>query len=71
MTKSEKVSYIAGLFADHLMIFQLFINYWDIVSGIGQECIDQTSFSLTSNLFVTVGNKIIEILKKLKQFVAV
>ena len=51
MTKTEKVSYIAGLFADHLMIFQLFINYWEIVSGIGQEYIDQTAFSLTSNHF--------------------
>ena len=45
MTRSKKASYIAGLFADHLMIFQLFINYWDIVSGIGQEYTDQAAFS--------------------------
>ena len=51
MTKSEKVSYIAGLFADHLMIFQLFINYWDIVSGIGQEYTDQAAFSWRRDLF--------------------
>ena len=37
MTRSERVSHIADFVADQLMIFHLFITYWDIVSRIGQE----------------------------------
>ena len=44
MTRSERVSYIAGLFADHLMIFHLFITYWVIVFGISQEYTEQNFF---------------------------
>ena len=37
MTRSETVSHISDFVADQLMIFHLFITYWDIVSGIDQE----------------------------------
>ena len=50
MTRSETVSYIAGLFADHLMIFHLFITCWVIVFGISQEYTEQNAFFLTSDL---------------------
>ena len=49
--RSDRVSYAAGLFADHLMIFHLFITYWDIISRIGQEYTKQNAYFLTSDLF--------------------
>ena len=44
MTRSERVSHVSDFFADHLMIFHLFITYWDIVSRIGQEYTEQSPF---------------------------
>ena len=38
-----------GLFADHLMIFHLFITYWDIISRIGHQYTEQNAYFLTSD----------------------
>ena len=74
MTRSDTVLYVSGLFADHLMIFHLFITYWDIGSRIGQEYTEQNAFFLTSDILIFFpidGRKIIEKFKKLKKYVKV
>lgn len=51
MTRSERVPHISDFVADQLMIFHLFITYWNIVSRIGQEYTEESAFFLTNDLF--------------------
>ena len=51
-TRPNKFTVVSSLIIDRLLIFNLFVTYWDINSNIGNEYTKIAAFDLTNELFL-------------------